>query len=198
MGCGLSMSRLISLMAVSWSLGLGEFEGVLELALPVAVGRECEAFGHLALGVELQQLVRHVAHFGLDAGLGAGPGGAAHAVERRLGFARAAEALHQVHARQRHVELGAAGVFEQHVVALGFALRDLAQAQELRHAVLRVDHVIAGLEIDQVGRKSAPARTCDDGARATSSEVSKRSSEPNTTSFESWNAVPRRISPLTR
>jgi len=35
------------------------------------------------------------------------------------------------------------------------------------------------------------------GARATISEVSNRSSAPNTTSFESWKAVPRRISPLT-
>ena len=145
------MSRLISRMAVSWSRRLGELEGVFELALPVAVRRKAETLGHLARGVELEQLVRHVAHFGLDARLGAGPGGAAHAVERGLGFARAAEALHQVHARQRDVELGAAGVFEQHVVALGFALGDLPQPQVLRHAVLGMDHVVAGLEVDQVG-----------------------------------------------
>ena len=48
-------------------LGLGEFERVLELALPVAVVRKREALGHLALRIELEQLVGHVAHFGFDA-----------------------------------------------------------------------------------------------------------------------------------
>ena len=86
--------------------GGGEFEGVLELALPVAVGGEGEALGQLALGVELEQLVGHVAHPGFDAGLGARPGGAAQPVERRRAFPRAAVLLHQVHARERHVELG--------------------------------------------------------------------------------------------
>jgi hypothetical protein len=70
-----------------------------------------------------------------------------------LALARAAEPLHQVHAGQRHVELGAGGVFEEHVIALGLALGDLAQPQVLGHAVLGVDHVIAGLEIDHVGGK---------------------------------------------
>ena len=64
-------------------LGLGEFEGVFEFALPVGIGRKGEAFGHAALGVELEQLVRHVAHFGFDAGFAGGPGGAAQPVERR-------------------------------------------------------------------------------------------------------------------
>ena len=50
-------------------LGFGELEGVLEFALPVGVVREREAFSHAALGVELQQLVRHVAHLGFDLGL---------------------------------------------------------------------------------------------------------------------------------
>ena len=69
-------------------LGLGELEGVFEFALPVGIGREGEAFGHAALGVELQQLIGHVAHFGFDAGFARGPGGAAEPVERRRAFAR--------------------------------------------------------------------------------------------------------------
>ena len=71
-----------------------------------------------------------------------------------LALPGAAEALHQVHARQRDIELGAAGIFEQHVVALGLALGDLPQPQILRDAVLGVDDVIARLEIDQVGGES--------------------------------------------
>ena len=50
-------------------LGLGELEGVFEFALPVGIARKGEALGHAALRVELQQLVRHVAHFGFDARL---------------------------------------------------------------------------------------------------------------------------------
>ena len=57
----------------------------------------------------------------------------------------------QIHAGQRDVQLGAAGVLEEHVVALGVALRDLAEAEVLRDAVLGVDHVIAGLQVDEVG-----------------------------------------------
>ena len=106
-------------------LGGSELESILKLALPIAVPGELKALGHFALGVELEQLVRHVAHLGLDAGLGAGPGGAAHAVQCGLALARSAEALHQVHARQRYVELGVGGIFQKHVVALGFALSDL-------------------------------------------------------------------------
>ena len=131
--------------------GLGEIESVLEFSLPVAVGGKRKPVGHFARGVELQQLVRHVAHLGLDAGFGFGPSGAAHAVEGGFAFAGAAETLDQVHARQRDVEFGSGGVFEQHVVALGVAQGDLAQTQELGYAVVGVYHEVAGLEIDQIG-----------------------------------------------
>ena len=66
---------------------------------------------------------------------------------------RAAKPLHQIHARERHIKLVPAGVFDDHVIAFGVALRDLAKAQELGHAVLAVDHIIARLEVDNVGRK---------------------------------------------
>ena len=66
--------------------------------------------------------------------------------------------LHQVHARERHVELAAAGVFEQHEVALGFALLDFAQPEEPADAVLGVDHEVARL---QIARSAAKAASCD-------------------------------------
>src|ERR1019366_724884 len=133
--------------------GGGEFEGVLKLALPITIRRVDEAFGHLAGGIKFKQLVGHVAHFGFDARLGAGPGGTAHAVERGFGLARAAEALHQVHAGERQVELGPRTVFQDHVIAFIFTAGDLAQAEVQGDAVFRVDHVIAGLEVDDIGGK---------------------------------------------
>ena len=81
------------------------FEGVFEFALPVAVWRERETLRHPALGVELQKLIRHVAHFRFDARFRFFPGDAAEAVERRLGFACAAILLDQIQARERHVQL---------------------------------------------------------------------------------------------
>ncbi len=85
--------------------------------------------------------------------LGALPRDAAQPVERRRrAFARAAIFLDQIHARERHVELGVARVFQQHEVALVVALRDLARAQESADAVRHVDHVVAGLR-DRPGRR---------------------------------------------
>ena len=144
---------------------LGEFEGIFEFALPVAIRGKPKALRHLAGGVELEQLVRHVAHFGFDPRLGARPGDASHAVKRRLGVAPATPPLDQVHAGQGHVELGAAGIFEEHVVALGLALGDLAQAQVLSHSMLGVHHVIARLQIDQVGGKSGQRGLGNRGSR---------------------------------
>ena len=58
-------------------------EGVLEFLLPVRVGAEGVAGHGLALRVELQQLLGHVAHRLLDARLGLLPGRAAEPIERR-------------------------------------------------------------------------------------------------------------------
>ena len=74
-------------------------EGVFELVLPGAVGGEGEARCLVALGVELHQIHRHLAHGLFGALLGLGPGRAAHAVEvwRRIGAgAVAAEAAQLV------------------------------------------------------------------------------------------------------
>ena len=80
------------------------------------------------------------------------PGDAAQPIERRRrAFTRAAIFLDQIHARQRHIELGVARVLEQHEIALVVALRDLARAHEPADAVRFVHHVIAGLQIGHVG-----------------------------------------------
>ncbi len=140
-------------------LGLGEVEGVLEFALPVAVVRKCEALGHLALRIKLEQLVGHVAHLGFDARLGARPRGAAQPVERRSrAFARAAILLDQVETRERNVELRLGGVLDQHEVAFVLALRDLARAHEAPDAVRDVHHVVARLQIREVSGEGGQLR----------------------------------------
>jgi hypothetical protein len=45
------------------------------------------------------------------------------------------------------------GIFEQHVIALRLAVVDLAQAQEVGHAMLGMHHIVAGLQIDQIWRE---------------------------------------------
>ncbi len=156
----------------------GEFEGVFEFALPVAVGGETripapacarrkasEALPpYRAFCVLMRVLVRvHVAPPILSS--------------CGFRFAFAAKSLHQIHARQRHVELVAARIFEQHVVAFGIALGDLADAEELADAVFDVDHVIAGLEIELIGGETLRALQACTGFAAVSGD-SKRSSEP--------------------
>ena len=76
------------------------------------------SFGQLELGVNGQlTLSENIADV-------AGPGTAITARPRsraRRAVARAAEPLHQVHARERHVQLGVAEVLHEHVVH-GFAV----------------------------------------------------------------------------
>ena len=64
--------------------------------------------------------------------------------------------------RKRYVEFAAAGVFEQHVIALGLALVNGAQSDEAAHTMFRVHHVIARLEIEGLGGESGQMRlsTC--------------------------------------
>ena len=134
-------------------LGFGELECVLEFALPVGIGRKRETFGHASLCVELEQLVRHVAHLCLNARFSRGPGRAAKFIERRRRISSAPIFLYQVHARERHVQLGFAGVFQQHEIAFLLALDDLSNPQKLSDSMGRVHHEVARLEIGQIGGK---------------------------------------------
>ncbi len=85
-------------------------EGVLEFLLPVRVGAEGMARNGFARGVELEQLLGHVAHGLLDLGLGPLPRRAAQAIDRWL--RGAGEFLDQVEALDRHEQLVFACVAE--------------------------------------------------------------------------------------
>ena len=112
----------------------------------------------LARGVELEQLLGHVAHGLLDLGLGLLPGRAAEPIERRL---RAAGVfLDQIEALDRHEQLRVAVIAQLeeflHDVAAGDG--DLLEADELADAVIDVDDQIADLEIAQVGEERGGRR----------------------------------------
>ena len=102
------MSRLMSAMADLLIRRQLVLEGVLELLLPVRVGAEGVARNRLARGVELQQLLGHVAHGLLDRGLRALPRRAAQPIDRRP--RRAGVLLDQVEPLDRDEQLVVAGV----------------------------------------------------------------------------------------
>ncbi len=81
MGTSDSMSPFTSSMARSLVDGLGEGEGVLELALPRRVGREGVAPHVQAQAVELDELLGDLVHRGARLGPGALPLRPAQAVE---------------------------------------------------------------------------------------------------------------------
>ena len=124
-----------------------------ELLLPMRVGRERVSGNRLALRVELQQLLRHVAHRLLDARLGLLPRCAAKTIQRRP---RAAGVLlNQVEALDRNEQLVVAVIvkLEKLLAAVGPAKAELLQADELADAVVDVDDEIADLQIAQVGEE---------------------------------------------
>ena len=152
------MSRLMSSMAVVWSDGEVEREGVLELLLPVRVGRERVAGHGLARGVELEQLLGHVAHGLLDARLRLFPRRAAEAVERRP--RAAAVLLDEVEARHGDEQLVVARVAKlEELERLVRPDGHLLQADELADAVVDVDDEIADLQVAQVGEERGRRRS---------------------------------------
>ena len=132
-------------------LGLLEFERILELELPRRVLRERVPLHHLPRGVELEQLVRHVAHRLLDRGLRARPGRAAELVELRLRVRAAGVLLDEIEVLHRHQQLAAAGVLDLHHFALGRPERNALQPVKAPDAVIDVDDVVAHLQIAQIG-----------------------------------------------
>ena len=117
-------------------------ERVLELLLPVGVGAERVPDHRLARGIELQQLLGHVAHRLLDARLGPFPRRAAEAIDRRPGRARVL--LDEIQPLNRDEELVFAGVAQLHELLrrLADADADLLQADEHADAVIDVDDEI--------------------------------------------------------
>ena len=132
---------------------------VLEFLLPVRVWRECVARHGLSLGVELEQLLGHVAHRLLDARLGLLPGRAAEAIEG--GTCAARVLLDEVEPLNRDEQLVVARVaqFEKLLrIARGAWHRpahgtQLLQSDELADAVIDVHDEIADLQIAKVGEK---------------------------------------------
>ena len=145
------MSRL---MSVDGALLVGRqlvFEGVLEFLLPVGVGTERMARNRLARGVELEQLLGHVAHGLLDPRLRPLPRGAAEPVDRRP--RRAGVLLDQVQPLDRHEQLVFAGVVELQELLERVADADLLQTDELADAVIDVHDEVAHLQVAQVREK---------------------------------------------
>ena len=118
------------------------FEGVFELLLPGSVGAEGVARDRLALGVELEQLLGHVAHRLLDARLGLLPRRAAEAIERR---ARCAGVLlDEIEPLDRDEEFVFAGVAKLHELLRVEADIDALEANEEPDAVIDVHDEVAG------------------------------------------------------
>ena len=128
-------------------------ERVLELLLPVRVGAEGVARHRLARGVELEQLLGHVAHRLLDARLGLLPRRAAEPVERRP--RRAGVLLDEVEPLDRDEELVLAGVAELHELLRLEADVDPLQPDEHADPVVDVDDEVADLEVAEVGEERA-------------------------------------------
>ena len=94
-------------------------EGILQFALPGAIGGEGEAGRLVALRIELDQIHRHPADGLLGPLLGFGPGRAAHAVQLRGLVAGGAVTAQAAQLIRRHPQQ-AIGVLHHQVVA-GFA-----------------------------------------------------------------------------
>ena len=133
-------------------VGLVVVEGVFELLLEFVVVGEGGALRGVALGVELEQLGGHVLHGLAHARLGLGPLLRAEPVEHRRGAGvGGAVFLDQIEARERDVELGLLGEFENHEFDGEAVLHNLFQALVLGDAVLDVDDVVADGEVAEVG-----------------------------------------------
>ena len=123
-------------------------ERVVELALPVRIRAERVARHGLARGVELEQLLGHVAHGLLDARLGAFPRRAAELVERRL--RGAAVLLDEIEPLDGNEQLVFAEIAELHEFLHGVADADLLESDEPPDAVIDVHDQVVDFEIAQV------------------------------------------------
>ena len=121
--------------------------------LHVGVGREGRADSSLALGVELEQLPRHVGHRFFYAGLGLLPALRAEFVEFWwwTGLGRAVF-LDEVEAREWDVEFRFVGELEDHEFERDAGVFfDDPQAAVTGDAVFDVDDVVADRQITEVG-----------------------------------------------
>ncbi len=123
-------------------------ECVLELLLPVAVRTEGVTGDGFARGVELEQLLRHIAHLFLDPRLRLLPRRPAKLVQRGAG--RPGVLLDEIEPLDRDEELIFAGISELHELLRLEADLDLLQADEDADAIVHVDDEIAHLQIAEI------------------------------------------------
>ena len=156
------MSSLTSSTVVSWSGVSCERERVLELALPRGVRAERVALGGLPGGVQLDQLGGDLADRLAGPALALGPVGAAEPVE--AGLLAADVAGHLVERVGRDVEpvrraaALAGAVLEDEVLADRAGDLALLHLDEPADAVLLVDDVVAGGELERVDLALAAGR----------------------------------------
>ena len=144
--------------------GLHELEGVLQLTLPGGVGSEGVTGGGLPGGVQAHQLVGDLADRLAGTGLGLGPVRTAHAVDRRLLTADVLGDLVQLVAGNVQpvpgLTLLGGGVLDHQVLAggaLGAGAHGAAgHLHEAAHAVVGVDHVVTGAQLQGVHHVAAP------------------------------------------
>ena len=146
---------------------LVEGEGRLEGAVVVVGRRQRVARERLALGVEAQELVGHLADLARDARLGAREGGAAEAVELRRCVLAADVLLELVEPPDGQVQLVAAGVLDGDEVDREAADRLVHEPLVAPDAVLDVHDEVARREAAQVleerARRVAPRASGRDG-----------------------------------
>ena len=150
------------------------WEGILQFALPGAIGGESEAGRLVALRIELDQIHRHPADGLLGPLLGFGPGDAAHAVQlRRLiaGGAVTAQAAELVGSDAQQ----AVGVLHHQVVAGFTADRQFFQLQEAADAVVAMHHEVPRQHLQRVhgaaGRPSPPSHIARRGEAVLAEEL---------------------------
>ena len=131
-------------------------ERVFELLLPVGIRAEGVARHRPARGVELEQLLGHVAHGLLDPRLRLLPRRAAKLVER--GTRGAGELLNEIEALDGDKELVFAEVAELHELLRLHAELDPLQSHEHADPVIDVHDEIPDLQVAEVGEEGARRR----------------------------------------
>ena len=134
-------------------LGLVVFKAGLKVLLPLPVGREGEALGLLAPGVQLDQLLGHLLGGLFDPGAGALPLGPAQLGQLDLVLVAGGRvAAEQVQLGDRHIQHVRPGILDLQVIfgrALDFQPLDAGVHAD---AVALVDDVVAGLDVGQAGQ----------------------------------------------
>ncbi len=113
-----------------------------------------------ALGVDIQQLRRHVAHFLRRFLPRPRPGVTAELMQRRILLRAARVAADQMQGRHRDIKFGVVGIHQHQVLALDATGFEGGHSRVTAHAMLEMDNRLAGVQLRQV----ADQRVRVDGA----------------------------------